>query len=502
MQWILRRMVATLKGKMDELVFSCIIDLVIYHCLYISFSCFLGQVHKGDRKQERRYSISCAKTEFTYSGFLLFVSSLCKHHPHHNRSSSPRCRLQHHSAPRRAQKNMTTHKRPHNGDGYSSASKRHHHSSETNSYHRPSQSHRDRHDRNRNNNNIGPPSSAAADTTTTNSTSTTTLPPLPPIKPQYQKTAFCHKSLYTTSRELATSDLTYERLEFLGDAYIELFASRLIYESYSHLPAGRMSQVRELLVKNETLAELSRSYGFDQKIAVGAEIGELVRDSRGKGNKGYNKIVGDVFEAYVAAVVLSDFEGKGFEKAEAWCRELWEAKLERAKKEDKSLLPPPPPPSPLAARRDDEAKDEDEGKEEADDNIHLHLLRTTYDPNAKATLQKRIYHQPLIRLFYETDRPTIELKGDQKGQNLHFIALYVEEEASASTTTTATAADENIPKKTLLAKGQGKNKVEAGNWAAVEAMYGPMRQRVEELEGRVREEKARRAREREEGMKG
>lgn len=394
---------------------------------------------------------------------------------------------------------MTTHKRPHNGDGYSSASKRHHHSSETNSYHRPSQSHRDRHDRNRNtNNNTRPPSSAAADTT---STTTTTLPPLPPIKPQYQKTAFCHKSLYTTSRELATSDLTYERLEFLGDAYIELFASRLIYESYSHLPAGRMSQVRELLVKNETLAELSRSYGFDGKIAVGAEIGELLRDSRGRGNKGYNKIVGDVFEAYVAAVVLSDFEGRGFEKAEAWCRDLWEAKLERAKKEDRSLLPPPSPPPPLSAG---EAKDE--GKEEADDdNIHLHLLRTTYDPNAKATLQKRIYHQPLIRLFYETDRPTIELKGDQKGQNVHFIALYVEETipttASASTAS-ASPTDEKLREKnkTLLAKGQGKNKVEAGNWAAVEAMYGPMRSRVEELEGRVREEKARRAREREEGI--
>lgn len=399
---------------------------------------------------------------------------------------------------------MTTHKRPHNGDGYSSASKRHHHSSETNSYHRPSQSHRDRHDRNRNtnNNNTRPPSSAAADTTT----STTTLPPLPPIKPQYQKTAFCHKSLYTTSRELATSDLTYERLEFLGDAYIELFASRLIYESYSHLPAGRMSQVRELLVKNETLAELSRSYGFDEKIAVGAEIAELLRDSHGRGNKGYNKIVGDVFEAYVAAVVLSDFEGKGFERAEAWCRDLWEGKLERAKKEDRSLLPPPPPTTLAAARAGDEAKEE--GKEETDDNIHLHLLRTTYDPNAKATLQKRIYHQPLIRLSYETDRPTIELKGDQKGQNVHFIALYVEETtttASASTTasTTVAAADEEVHAKRryLLAKGQGKNKVEAGNWAAVEAMYGPMRSRVEELEGRVREEKARRAREREEGMK-
>lgn len=255
-----------------------------------------------------------------------------------------------------------------------------------------------------------------------------------------------------------------------------------------------MSQVRELLVKNETLAELSRSYGFDQKIAVGAEIGELLRDSRGRGNKGYNKIVGDVFEAYVAAVVLSDFEGRGFEKAEAWCRDLWEGKLERAKKEDRSLLPPP-----LAARRPfDEAKDDD-AKEEADDKIHLHLLRTTYDPNAKATLQKRIYHQPLIRLFYETDRPTIELKGDQKGQNVHFIALYVEEEeASAS----ASPTDEKLREKNkfLLAKGQGKNKVEAGNWAAVEAMYGPMRQRVEELEARVREEKARRAREREEGI--
>ena len=92
--------------------------------------------------------------------------------------------------------------------------------------------------------------------------------------------------------------MSYERLEFLGDAYIELIASRLIFERFVQLTAGQMSQLRELLVKNETLGEYSKAYGFDKRLEAGA-IEKMMEDSRssgGKGNKAFNKVMGDVFE--------------------------------------------------------------------------------------------------------------------------------------------------------------------------------------------------------------
>lgn len=113
----------------------------------------------------------------------------------------------------------------------------------------------------------------------------------------------------------------YDRLEFLGDAYIEIISSRLIWSLYKDhgFSAARMSQVRESLVKNETLSEYSLGYGFDRRLNISE--GSHAQKSTGK-----IKINGDVFEAYVAAIVLSDPKN-GFETAEDWLTKLWEPKL-------------------------------------------------------------------------------------------------------------------------------------------------------------------------------
>ena len=79
------------------------------------------------------------------------------------------------------------------------------------------------------------------------------LPAIPPITPDLEKAVFTHQGMGRTSilGRATTSDheVTYDRLEFLGDAYIEIIATRLIWETYQSLPAGRMSQIRELLVR-------------------------------------------------------------------------------------------------------------------------------------------------------------------------------------------------------------------------------------------------------------
>lgn len=279
----------------------------------------------------------------------------------------------------------------------------------------------------------------------------TVLPALPPIKdPSLTAAPFTHRSSLSYNRgPQTTQDLTYERLEILGDAYLELVASRLLFSRYSHLAAGQQSQLRELLVKNETLAEFSKRYGFELRVKAD-DLQGMRESAKDKGNKGLNKVLADVFEAYVAAVVLSDAE-EGFAVVEAWLTALWAPKLLAATKADRTYVP-------LTH------------SESADP-------RTVYNPAAKAELQQRIVDHAVTKLSYEVYKESEELKGDRLGQNRHFIALYL--------------TGYGYERK-LLGKGEGKNKVEAGNWAATEAMFGDAKDVVEECEKKlaaVREER-------------
>jgi ribonuclease-3 len=282
------------------------------------------------------------------------------------------------------------------------------------------------------------------------------LPPLPEIlDPNLVESPFRHKS-YGYDRSSTASDVTYERLEFLGDAYLELFASRLIYHHFPALQAGAQSQVRELLVKNETLSEYARLYGFPNKVKV-ADMETMLRDAKDRGNKGLNKILGDVFEAYIAAIVLSDAEN-GFARAEAWLTALWAPKLVEAAASQKYSNPS------LALQSDDTSDP-----------------RTTYSPTARADLQKRIQAYD-AKLVYAPYKASVELKGDLLGQNKHFIAVHL--------------TGYGYEKK-LLGQGEGKNKVEAGNWAAIEAMHGESKAIVDECEQKLNVMKERKKQERE-----
>ena len=145
--------------------------------------------------------------------------------------------------------------------------------------------------------------------------------PPPILDPALAKVPFIHKFQVDNQRS-PTTDGSYERLEFLGDAYIELIASRLLYPRFPEHPPGRLSQLRELLVKNETLAGFSLAYKFDER----AEFPMSHKERKGDRSKLWNKTLGDMFEAYVAAVILSDPEN-GFATVEAWLQALWMPKL-------------------------------------------------------------------------------------------------------------------------------------------------------------------------------
>jgi ribonuclease-3 len=270
------------------------------------------------------------------------------------------------------------------------------------------------------------------------------LPPLPEIlDPKLAESPFRHKS-HGYDRSSTVADITYERLEFLGDAYLELLASRLIFHHFPALQAGSQSQIRELLVKNETLSEYARLYDFQHRVQV-ADLETMQLEAKNRGNKGLNKILGDVFEAYIAAIVLSDPE-HGFVRAEAWLTALWTPKLLQTQEMRKYRNPG------LVLQKPDGADP-----------------RTEYSPTAKADLQRRIQGYD-AKLVYASYKASVELKGDQLGQNRHFIALHL-----------TGYGYENK----LLGKGEGKNKVEAGNWAAIEAMHGENKAIVEDCEEKL-----------------
>ena len=148
------------------------------------------------------------------------------------------------------------------------------------------------------------------------------FPDLPPIIDSSLKALpFAHRAT-AGQQHISGVDGSYERLEFLGDAYIEIIAARLLYQKFPKLTAGRLSQVRELLVKNETLAEFALAYKFDER----AEIPLSHKDGHGDRQKLWIKTMGDMFEAYVAAIINSD-PRHGFGIAEEWLTRLWTPKL-------------------------------------------------------------------------------------------------------------------------------------------------------------------------------
>ncbi|KAL1958329.1 hypothetical protein VTO42DRAFT_4646 [Malbranchea cinnamomea] len=159
-----------------------------------------------------------------------------------------------------------------------------------------------------------PPSSSPP-----SSCSSNLLPPAPPIKDTTLETAvFTHPGTLGSGPTPPGKEVSYDRLEVLGDAYLELIATRLIWDQFKTLPAGRLSQARELLVKNETLAEYATKYGFDKRAKVPADYYSQP--------KRWLKTKGDIFEAYVAGVILSD-PVRGFDQVKDWMTQLWLPKL-------------------------------------------------------------------------------------------------------------------------------------------------------------------------------
>ncbi|KAF9877722.1 RNase3 domain-containing protein [Colletotrichum karsti] len=143
------------------------------------------------------------------------------------------------------------------------------------------------------------------------------IPPLPKITNHVLETAaFTH-----VGRVKNRGDLSYDRLEWLGDAYVELFSTCLIFQTFGGLSTGRCSQMRELLIKNANLGEYSVKYQLFERAILPPEYDPNNHTTSKSKPQEIQKVKGDLFEAYVAAVVLSDADG--LSRAVEWLRSLW-----------------------------------------------------------------------------------------------------------------------------------------------------------------------------------
>lgn len=98
----------------------------------------------------------------------------------------------------------------------------------------------------------------------------------------------------------------YQRLEFLGDAVLELAVSRFLYAECPDLPEGRLTRIRAALVREESLYEAARGFG----------LGQMVRLSAGEersGGRDKPSILSDVMEAVIAATYLDGGIDAAFE---------------------------------------------------------------------------------------------------------------------------------------------------------------------------------------------
>ena len=95
-----------------------------------------------------------------------------------------------------------------------------------------------------------------------------------------------------------------ERLEFLGDAVLELIVTEHLYQNYSN-PEGELTNWRASLVKSDSLAQAANKINVDDYLYLSRG------ESKDKNTKARNYILANAFEAIIGAIYLD----QGYKKA-------------------------------------------------------------------------------------------------------------------------------------------------------------------------------------------
>lgn len=109
----------------------------------------------------------------------------------------------------------------------------------------------------------------------------------------------------------------YQRLEFLGDAVLELAVTRYLIDEFPEATEGEMTLMRAGVVSERALAVVAERWGISDLMRLGR--GEVATGGRGK-----RSILSDVVESILGAAYLE----AGFDRVEAVVREQWKAMID------------------------------------------------------------------------------------------------------------------------------------------------------------------------------
>ncbi len=150
--------------------------------------------------------------------------------------------------------------------------------------------------------------------------------------PDLLETALTHRSALNEPSSGTSSKVSNERLEFLGDAVLELIATRFLFDHLPQDPEGKLTNYRSALVRTETLAEVAAELGLGDKLYMS-------KGEEATGGRSNPSLLADTTEAIIGAIYLD----QGFKVAEEFVQEhiipkFKTIKANRLYKDAKSLL--------------------------------------------------------------------------------------------------------------------------------------------------------------------
>jgi ribonuclease III len=143
--------------------------------------------------------------------------------------------------------------------------------------------------------------------------------------PSFQNQALLHNALTHRSalnENISPSSDSNERLEFLGDAVLELATTEFLYDKFPKEPEGILTAYRSALVKTTTLAELAQELSLGDKLYMSK--GEEA--TGGRDNIG---LLADTMEAIIGALYLD----QGFEAVKTFLNQYLFVKFADIKKQ-------------------------------------------------------------------------------------------------------------------------------------------------------------------------
>jgi len=122
-----------------------------------------------------------------------------------------------------------------------------------------------------------------------------------------------------------------QRLEFLGDAVLDMLTGDYLYRIYPEAQEGELTKMRACIVCEASLAQAAREIGLDKALRLG-------RGSEADGDRRRASVLADAFEAVLGAVYVT----QGCEAARTVVEGLFAARMDHLTPEDyedkKSLL--------------------------------------------------------------------------------------------------------------------------------------------------------------------